>query len=151
MIEAVEFVEAKIEASKDEVTDIGYKANQSIREVMKLVQEGLEDDEEEDIGDMDAWDDVRGGSLPVALVKKVRLEELHFMGNKKQADVGRVSEERVFREERQSPDVRQMVDTNKAEGEMKKLSDYDVRCRLEGRDFKGVKMAGTICLRKPLH
>ena len=28
-------------------------------------------------------------------------------------------------------------DTNKAEGEMKELKDYDVRCRLVGRDFKG--------------
>lgn len=29
------------------------------------------------------------------------------------------------------------VDTDKAEGEMTCLKDYDVRCRLVGRDFRG--------------
>ena len=77
-----------------------------------------------------AWDDVRGGELPVEEVQAARREEVQFMVKRGIWDVRPVSE--CWNMTGSGPVSVRWVDTNKgAPGEML------VRSRLVARDFKG--------------
>ena len=92
------------------------------------VQAEMEDLEEEDLDE--AWDDVRGGVLPVEKVVEARAEEVGYMKGRNIWSIRPIAES--WAKTGKGPTTTQFVDTNKGgPGEM------EVRSRLVARDFNG--------------
>ena len=67
---------------EEEAVEVGCQVNSLIREICQAVSEGMRRDEEEDDDEDlidEAWDDVRGGGLPIEKVVAARAEEVGFM------------------------------------------------------------------------
>ena len=99
-----------------------------VTEIQQVQAEELE----EDMNLEKAWDDVKGGELPIEKVKEARKEEVTFMESRKLWHL--VPEEECWEKTGKSPVSMRWVDTNKGED----LSlEWEIRCRLLARDFKG--------------
>ena len=91
----------------------------------------------------EAWDDVKGGSLPIGKVREARREEVGFMHERKLWDLRPIKE--CWEKTGRKPTTVKWVDTDKGEGK-----EVIVRSRSVARDFKGMIRGGTICLPRRL-
>ena len=116
----------------------GVTVKEAINEIEKWIDEiraGWDQNEtDENRWLEEAWDDVKGGELKVADVRRGREEEVTYMKNKGIWEV--VPIEECWNETGKPPTGTRWVDTNKGTDDCP-----DVRCRLVARDFR--KKGGT--------
>ena len=121
------------EPQDEEMNDINLvEINDLIGEWVAEIQQVQADEWEEETSMEQAWDDVKGGELPIGKVKAARKEEVTFMESRKLWDLR--PEEECWEKLGKPPVSMRWVDTNKGD-------DYDleweIRSRLVARDFKG--------------
>ena len=110
--------------------EVGEIVMVDIEEWVNEVIAEMVDEEETWDAEGEAWDDVKGGGLPVANVVEARKEEIKFMEDRGIWTVKPVEE--CWKKTGKAPVSVRWVDTNKGgEGEIV------VRSRLVARDFKG--------------
>ena len=95
-----------------------------VKEVQSVMDVGL--------GKCEAWDDVKGGDLPIEEVREARKEEVDYMENRKLWSLKPLKD--CWDKTGRDPVSMKWVDTNKGDDHSE---DWEIRCRLVARDFKG--------------
>ena len=103
-----------------------------VAEVQELQVQEVQVDEWGEDDMQKAWDDMKGGELPMAKVREARKEEVTYMEGRKLWDLRPIEE--CWEKLGKAPVSMRWVDTNKGNDHD---DGWEIRCRLVARDFKG--------------